>query len=63
VISEADGTRGLLTRLAELGAVRLDLEGPADAWPERLLRGKLEQVTGAAATRRAGRTCQLAAIW
>ena len=36
--------RGVLARLAELGAVRLDLEGPADAWPERLLAGKLEQV-------------------
>jgi hypothetical protein len=36
--------RGRLTRLAELGAVRLDLEGPADAWPERLLRGKLELI-------------------
>ena len=36
--------RGLLARLAELGAVRLDLEGPADAWPERLLRDKLELI-------------------
>ena len=36
--------RGVLARLAELGAVRLDLEGPMDAWPERLLAGKLEQV-------------------
>jgi hypothetical protein len=34
----------LLTRLAELGAVRLDLDGPADAWPERLLRDKLELI-------------------
>ena len=41
--------RGLLTRLAELGAVRLDLEGPADAWPERLLRGKLELIADPAA--------------
>jgi len=36
--------RGLLARLAELGALRLDLEGPADAWPERLLREKLELI-------------------
>ncbi|HLK72891.1 MAG TPA: lantibiotic dehydratase, partial [Streptosporangiaceae bacterium] len=36
--------RGLLTRLAELGALRLDLEGPMDAWPERLLREKLELI-------------------
>jgi len=33
--------RGVLARLAELGALRLDLEGPVDAWPERLLREKL----------------------
>jgi Lantibiotic dehydratase, N terminus len=38
------GARGLLARLAELGALRLDLEGPMDAWPERLLRDKLELV-------------------
>ncbi len=46
-VVEAAGTpeaRGLLARLAELGAVRLDLEGPADAWPERLLRDKLELI-------------------
>jgi hypothetical protein len=36
--------RGLLARLAELGALRMDLEGPADAWPERLLRDKLELI-------------------
>jgi hypothetical protein len=36
--------RGLLTRLAELGALRLDLEGPTDAWPEQLLRDKLELI-------------------
>jgi hypothetical protein len=41
--------RGLLTRLAELGALRLDLEGPADAWPERLLRDKLELIADPAA--------------
>jgi hypothetical protein len=51
-VLEAVGTpnaRGLLTRLAELGAVRLDLEGPADAWPERLLRDKLELIADPAA--------------
>ncbi len=37
--------RGLLARLAGLGALRLDLEGPVDAWPEKLLREKLELVT------------------
>jgi Lantibiotic dehydratase, N terminus len=42
--SGAAEARGLLVRLAELGALRLDLEGPADAWPERLLRGKLELI-------------------
>ena len=41
--------RGLLTRLAELGALRLDLEGPADTWPERLLRDKLELIADPAA--------------
>jgi hypothetical protein len=46
-IAEAAGTpeaRGLLIRLAELGALRLDLEGPMHAWPERLLREKLELI-------------------
>ncbi|HEV3293810.1 MAG TPA: hypothetical protein VG123_32930, partial [Streptosporangiaceae bacterium] len=38
------GTSAVLARLAELGALRLDLEGPADAWPERLLREKLELI-------------------
>jgi hypothetical protein len=41
--------RAVLTRLAELGALRLDLEGPADAWPERLLRDKLELIADPAA--------------
>jgi hypothetical protein len=41
--------RALLARLAELGALRLDLEGPADAWPERLLRDKLELIADPAA--------------
>jgi hypothetical protein len=36
--------RAPLTRLAELGALRLDLEGPVHAWPERLLRDKLELI-------------------
>jgi hypothetical protein len=36
--------RGLLTRLAELGALRMDLEGPMHAWPERLLRDQLELI-------------------
>ena len=40
----APKARGLLTRLAELGALRMDLEGPMDAWPERLLRDKLELI-------------------
>jgi hypothetical protein len=41
--------RALMTRLTELGALRLDLEGPADAWPERLLREKLELIADPAA--------------
>ena len=46
ILDSASGpeARALLTRLAELGALRLDLEGPADAWPERLLRDKLELI-------------------
>ena len=32
------------TRLAGLGALRLDLEGPVDARPEQLLREQLEQI-------------------
>jgi Lantibiotic dehydratase, N terminus len=40
----APHARGLLGRLAELGALRLDLEGPVHAWPERLLREKLELI-------------------
>ena len=40
----ASAASAVLTRLAELGALRLDLEGPADAWPERLLRDKLELI-------------------
>ncbi len=46
ILAYAGGPDGgvVLGRLAELGAVRLDLEGPADAWPERLLRDKLELI-------------------
>jgi hypothetical protein len=46
-VLETAGTpeaRGLLTRLVELGALRLDLEGPVDTWPERLLRDRLELI-------------------
>ncbi len=43
-VAGAADARAVLARLAELGAVRLDLEGPADAWPERLLRDKLELI-------------------
>ena len=35
---------GLLTRLAELSALRMDLEGPMHTWPERVLREKLELI-------------------
>ena len=48
VAGTPDG-RGLLTRLAELGALRLDLEGPMHARPEQLLRNTLEQITDPAA--------------
>jgi hypothetical protein len=40
----ASAASAVLARLAELGALRLDLEGPAHAWPERLLREKLELI-------------------
>jgi Lantibiotic dehydratase, N terminus len=51
-VLQAAGTpdaRGLLTRLAELGALRMDLEGPVHAWPERLLRDQLELIADPAA--------------
>jgi len=50
-ISEVGGPGGsaVLDRLAALGALRLDLEGPVDAWPERLLREKLERIPDPAA--------------
>jgi hypothetical protein len=38
------GERASLTRLAELGAVHIGLDGPVDSWPERALRGKLEAI-------------------
>jgi hypothetical protein len=38
------GSSAVLARLAGLGALRLDLECPADARPERLLRDKLELI-------------------
>ena len=40
----APGGSAVLARLTELGALRLDLEGPMHAWPERLLREKLELI-------------------
>jgi hypothetical protein len=43
------GASVVLARLAELGALRLDLEGPVHAWPERLLREKLELIADPAA--------------
>jgi hypothetical protein len=51
VLDSAGGpaASAVLARLAELGALRLDLEGPADAWPERLLRDKLELIADPAA--------------
>jgi hypothetical protein len=46
VLARAGGPGGsaVLARLTELGALRLDLEGPMHAWPERLLREKLELI-------------------
>ena len=43
-IAGAPGARALLARLADLGAVRLDLEGPVHAWPERLLRDRVMRI-------------------
>jgi lantibiotic biosynthesis dehydratase-like protein len=51
-VLQAAGTpqgRALLDRLAGLGALRLDLEGPMHAWPERLLREELELIADPAA--------------
>ena len=45
----APEARAVLARLEELGAVRLDLEGPAHAWPEQVLRDKLELIADPAA--------------
>src|SRR5580693_10510526 len=46
VLARAGGPGGsaVLARLTELGALRLDLEGPMHAWPERLLREKLQLI-------------------
>jgi hypothetical protein len=38
------GERASLTRLAELGAVHIGLDGPVDSWPERGLRGRLAAI-------------------
>jgi hypothetical protein len=43
------GAAGSLARLTELGALRLDLEGPMQAWPERQLRERLELIADPAA--------------
>jgi hypothetical protein len=45
----APDARALMAQLAELGALRMDLEGPMHAWPERLLRERLEQIADPAA--------------
>jgi hypothetical protein len=44
VASDGASGRALLTRLAGLGVLRMDLEGPAHAWPERLLMDQLDQI-------------------
>ena len=46
VLARAGGPGGsaVLARLTELGALRLDLEGPMHAWPEQLLREKLQLI-------------------
>jgi Lantibiotic dehydratase, N terminus len=51
VLDSAGGpeARTLLARLVEFGALRMDLEGPVDAWPERLLRDQLELIADPAA--------------
>src|SRR5580700_11263109 len=49
VSAGAPDARALLARLAELGALRLDMEGPMHAWPERLLAGRLDQIADPAA--------------
>ena len=45
--------RVVLARLAELGAVRLDLEGPVDARPERLLLDQVSRIADPAERARA----------
>ncbi len=49
VVDGTPGATAVLDRLAALGALRLDLEGPVDAWPERLLRKNLELIPDPAA--------------
>jgi len=44
-----DDAKAVLARLVELGALRMDLESPMHAWPERLLRERLEQIADPAA--------------
>jgi hypothetical protein len=46
---DAPEARALLARLAELGALRVDLKGPMHAWPERLLRDQLDLIADPAA--------------
>jgi hypothetical protein len=45
----APDARALLARLAGLGALRMDLEGPVHAWPERLLREEIMRIADSAA--------------
>jgi hypothetical protein len=45
----ADEVAALLIRLAEIGALRQDLEGPMSSWPEQLLRERLDQIADPAA--------------
>src|ERR1700677_4396982 len=42
--SDGASARALLTRLAGLSALRMNLESPAPAWPERLLMERLDQI-------------------
>jgi hypothetical protein len=42
-----------LTRLAQIGAVHIGLDGPVDSWPERALRRRLDAIAGEPARRSA----------
>jgi hypothetical protein len=65
LLARCDGTRPVadlldqpdaaevLRRLTELGAIRLDLLGPVEAWPERTLRSRLTLVRDEAVRTRA----------